>query len=165
MGHAALPGLLSVDGNRTQDFGHCTILFSSDPHLHNYQVLHSGIYELETPVYIEGFVYEKKEGPMTREYLMQERILEKWKELGMTKEDIGIIFDLVEIPLRDFLLAAQLCEVPNNNWRTDKTQPCQAPLVRMSTPMFEGLPKCIHKGSKQKGGSALMIMRVEFPPR
>jgi hypothetical protein len=50
---------------------------------------------------------------------MRERILEKWKELGMTKEDIGIILDVDEIPSREFLRAAQICDPPDNNWRTD----------------------------------------------
>jgi hypothetical protein len=159
-----------IESNRTQNFTPRKIRFesSNNPTTHpsqDYKILQSGIYGPNTPVYVEYFIHETKEFPLKRESLMRERILEKWKELGMTKEDIGIILDVDEIPSREFLRAAQICDPPDNNWRTDDKQTCRAPLVRMSIPMFEGSPKCLHKNIKNQdfineaGGNEGMITR------
>jgi len=66
--------------------------------------------------------------------------------LGMTREDIGLIMDVDEIPSREILRAAQICELTNNGWSTSITaQKCESPMMRLSTRMFEASPKCIHK--------------------
>jgi hypothetical protein len=149
-----------VESNRTQNFHPRKIRFESNPpYSKDYEILQSGIYGPNTTVNVDHFVYERKEQPMLREHIMRERILENWKELGMTKEDIGIILDVDEIPSRDFLRAVQICDPPDNNWRTDGKQTCRAPLVRMSIPMFEGSPKCLHRGTRKKVGGDLMITR------
>jgi hypothetical protein len=151
-----------VESNRTQNFTPRKIRFESNPpYSKDYEILTGGIYGPNTTVNVDYFIYEKRVSPMAREHIMRGRILEKWKELGMTKEDIGIILDVDEIPSRDFLRAVQICDPPNNIWRTDEKQTCRAPLVRMSIPMLEGSPKCLHRGgkTKKKVGDDLMISR------
>merc|ERR1719491_1581586 len=77
---------------------------------------------------------------------MREQILHQWKKQGMTKEDIGLIMDVDEIPTREILRAAQICTLQGNNWSTNPTtQKCRSPILRLSIPMFEGSPKCMHK--------------------
>ena len=137
-----------VESNRTQNYTPRKVRFESNPPTEDYTILQSGIYGPNTPVYVEQFAYEKEELPMMREHMMRQRILSTWKTLGMTREDIGIIFDTDEIPSRDFLRAAQICEISKNSWRTDEKQTCRTPLVRMSFPMFEGSPNCIHSGKQ-----------------
>ena len=135
-----------IESNRTQSFEPRALRFTSGSE--ELKLLQSGIYGPSTTVYVENFVYEKRILPIIREHMMRERILEKWKELGMTREDIGIIIDVDEIPSRDFLRAIQVCDPPDGSWSSTSNQTCRAPLIRMSLPMFEGSPKCIHKGIK-----------------
>jgi len=99
---------------------------------------------------------------MFREHLMRQKVLETWKKLGMTREDIGLMLDVDEIPSREFLKAAQICLpadeklIQNNkfavDWRTDDKQTCYSPLLRLSLTMFEGSPKCIHKEEGKEVG-------------
>jgi len=136
-----------IESNRTQSFEPRPLRFT--PGSEELRILQSGIYGPNTPVYVENFVYEQKEIAMTREHMMRQTILEEWKRLGMTREDIGIIFDVDEVPSRDFLRAAQICDPPEEHWRSDYNQTCRSPMIRLSFPMFEGSPKCIHKGNDQ----------------
>jgi len=136
-----------VESNRTQSFQKRELRFT--PGSDDLKLLQSGIYGPNTPVYLEHFVHEEeRDKGMIREHMMRSVILDKWKELGMTREDIGLIIDMDEIPSREFLRAAQICEFADNAWDTDASQTCRVPLVRMGMPMFEGSPKCIHKGKR-----------------
>eukprot|EP00553_Chaetoceros_curvisetus_P005922 CAMPEP_0204618206 /NCGR_PEP_ID=MMETSP0717-20131115/4938_1 /ASSEMBLY_ACC=CAM_ASM_000666 /TAXON_ID=230516 /ORGANISM="Chaetoceros curvisetus" /LENGTH=463 /DNA_ID=CAMNT_0051631897 /DNA_START=24 /DNA_END=1415 /DNA_ORIENTATION=+ len=141
------------ESNRTQSFEPRSLRFVPDASVDR-KLLQSGIFGPDTPVYIENFVLETKTMPMLREHLMRGAVLKKWKELGMTREDIGLIMDVDEIVSRDFLRAAQICELMDekermNFWDTSDRQTCRDPLVRLNVPMMEGSPKCIYKGKGQ----------------
>jgi len=134
-----------VESNRTQSFVKRALRFT--PGSDELKLLQSGIFGPKTPVYLETFAHEQgRDNGLIREHMMRGTILDKWKELGMTRKDIGLIIDMDEIPSRDFLRAAQICEFTDGAWDTDANQTCRSPLVRMGMPMFEGSPKCIHKG-------------------
>ena len=69
----------------------------------------------------------------------RELILHKWKQNGMTVDDIGIIGDLDEMFSRDFLLAAQSCDVPEFRPQQD----CRNPKLLAKTLVFESSPECV----------------------
>jgi hypothetical protein len=139
-----------IESNRTQSFEPRNLRFTVGSN--DLKILQSGIYgpTSQTTVYVDQYVNEIQARPMAREHMMREMILQKWKERGMTRDDIGIIFDVDEIPSRDFLRAAQICDPPDDNWRTTPDQTCRAPMIRMTYPMMEGSPKCIHKAQGPK---------------
>lgn len=84
---------------------------------------------------------------------MRQSILKAWKKLGMTRDDIGLIIDMDEVVSRDFLRATQMCDPGGNSWSSDPAvQKCGDPQLILSFPMFEGSPKCIHKGKKVQFG-------------
>ena len=169
-----------IESNRTQNFHPRSLRFVPNDSEAG-KILQSGIFGPNTPIYIENFVYENKTLPLVREHIMRDEVLKKWKELGMTKEDIGLMIDVDEIVSRDFLRAAQICELMDVNeesdtggssgsendkdnknfWDTSNNQTCRNPLLRLSVPMMEGSPKCVHKGARAKirrfSGIALVI--------
>ena len=132
-----------IESNRTQSFQPRELRFV--PGSEDHTLLTSGIYGPHTSVNVHTFVHEHKELPMTREHMMRNAILQQWKELGMTRDDVGIIMDVDEIPSRHTLRALQICHVQNDSWDTSEKQTCRRPLIRLSVPMFEGSPKCLQK--------------------
>ena len=72
------------------------------------------------------------------EDMQRERILERWKENGMAVDDIGIVGDADEVFTRDFLLAAQSCDVPNFR----PGQDCRRPKLVSKALIFESSPEC-----------------------
>jgi len=137
--------IIFVESNRTQSFQPRKLRFV--PGSQDYELLMSGIFGLDTPVYVHQFVYEHFEQPIIREHLMRDAILQKWKELGMTRDDVGLIMDVDEIPSRKVLRALQICDIFGHHWDSSFQQTCRSPLIRLSVPMFEGSPKCIHQGN------------------
>ena len=133
-----------VESNRTQSYEPRSLRFV--PGSDDLRIIQSGIFGPNVPVYIENFDDPEKRPSMLREHMMREVILKKWKELGMTRDDIGLIMDIDEIVSRDFLRAAQICEIPDERWSTAVTQTCRSPLLKIFVPTFEGSPKCVHKG-------------------
>ena len=141
-----------IESNRTQSFEPRNLRFTAGSK--DLKILQSGIYgpTSQTAVYVDHYVNEIKTNPMAREHMMRQMMLQKWKERGMTRDDIGIIFDVDEIPSRDLLRAAQICDPKNNIWRTTPDQTCRSPLIRLSYPMMEGSPKCVHKSPGKTEG-------------
>mmetsp|Transcript_37639 Transcript_37639/g.90765 ORF Transcript_37639/g.90765 Transcript_37639/m.90765 type:complete len:555 (-) Transcript_37639:42-1706(-) len=141
-----------IESNRTQSFEPRKLRFTAGSK--DLEMLQSGIYgpTSHTAVYVDQYVNEIKTQPMAREHMMREMILQKWKERGMTRDDIGIILDVDEIPSHDILRAAQICDPPDNNWRTTPDQTCRSPMIRLSYPMMEGSPKCVYKAPGKTEG-------------
>jgi hypothetical protein len=73
------------------------------------------------------------------ETMMRTRISHMWKQNGMRENDIGIISDLDEMFSRDFLLAAQSCDIPEFR----PNQDCHTPKLLGRTLVFESSPECI----------------------
>ncbi|CAB9506166.1 expressed unknown protein [Seminavis robusta] len=87
------------------------------------------------------------ENPMVldlqREHEQRDEILKGWKELGMTKEDVGYLADLDETFTRDFLLAIQQCpDVEFLDYKTHLCHPNKARIIGAAR-VFEALPDCI----------------------
>lgn len=88
--------------------------------------------------YVDADLEQIKTGWLIQQ-VQRDRIVEVWKEQGMTTEDIGILSDADEVFSRDFLRALQICDVP----RFRPGQDCSSPKVVGSTLVFEGSPNCI----------------------
>ena len=113
------------------------------------QILQSGIYGPQTPVYIDPYIDEEgsqpNKGSLVRENMQRQVILERWKKLGMRPDDVGLIMDVDEISTHDYLRAVQICHVPI--WDDHPaTQNCFNPVLRSAAIFFEGAPQCIHRG-------------------
>lgn len=107
------------------------------------RALQSGVFGPATNVTVDLYIDhpEEREGFWIYngfEFQQRERILHIWKENGMAKDDIGIVSDLDEFFSRDFLLAAQSCDVPEFR----PGQDCKRPKLIGLTVIFEGSPSC-----------------------
>jgi len=82
---------------------------------------------------------------LAREHEARQEILRGWKDLGMTKNDIGYIADADETFTRDFLRAIQTCPfVPAMDYDMHRCDPRLA-LVLATSRVFESSPDCITK--------------------
>ena len=77
-----------------------------------------------------------------RENRMRQIILRRWAELGMRPDDVGVLGDADEVFTRDFLRAAQICDVPEFR----PGQDCRAPKVLAKGLIFEASPECVVEG-------------------
>ena len=151
-----------VESNRTQSGEARNMRFTAGSEELN--VLQSGIFGPNTPVYLENFIHEDKQKKiprLIREQMMRQVLLRKWKELGMRKDDLGLIFDVDEIPSRDGLRTVQICDPSSDRWSWSSTNPtCKSPMVRFGIPMFEGSPRCMHRG--QTKDRVKRFMRIDI---
>lgn len=79
-------------------------------------------------------------GALMRENFQREVVLKRWKEAGMTEDDLGYVADADETFTRDYFRALQICDVPEFH----AGQTCKAPKLSASTIIFEGSPHCIN---------------------
>ena len=115
------------------------------PNSLNLRVLQTGIFGPRTKVSVDFYV----DRPEVRthhiwngvELMQRELITDRWKANGMTADDIGIIGDLDETFSRDFLLAAQTCDIPEFRPNYD----CRNPKISAKTLIFEASPECYWK--------------------
>ena len=148
--YAVYHSVTFIESNVTQSGKPRPMRFTSGTR--DFKILQSGIYGPSTIVHVDNYFVHDREGDehvprMIREHMMRQEILHRWKKLGMRQDDIGLIFDVDEIPSREFLRATQMCDLVGGTWDTGNNQTCRAPLLRFAVPMFEGSPKCIHKGA------------------
>ena len=80
-------------------------------------------------------------GHLIREHMQRSMIIDLWKQAGMTADDIGVITDADETPTRDFLRAAQTCDMPEFK---PNIQDCgfHAKVI-VASMVFEGSPECM----------------------
>lgn len=112
------------------------------PGTEGYDLLHSSIFGPSTPVHVNVFLGDAGGARlMDREYIQRDTIVDAWVKGGMTVEDIGLVADMDEVFSRDFLLAAQICDIPafepGNN--------CKTPKVVASAVHYESSPDCTQK--------------------
>lgn len=145
--------LALVESNRTQMFFKRKLRFGPDSY--NTQKLQSSIYGPDTRVTVDYHVDENNERlSLIRENMAREMILHRWKQSGMKADDIGLTMDIDEMFSRDFLRAAQICDVPA--FRLDE-QDCRSPKLLSRALVFEVSPECI-KGNNQSWGHPDMII-------
>jgi len=130
-----------IEANSTQTLIPRELRFT--PESADIRRLQSGIFGPETLVSVDVTVLPTEDmDPLTREDIQREAIVHRWKQNGMQEDDIGIVVDTDETFSRDFLRAAQICDIPQFR----PNQDCCAPKVLGLTLIFEGSPNCITQG-------------------
>eukprot|EP00588_Corethron_pennatum_P025139 CAMPEP_0194311756 /NCGR_PEP_ID=MMETSP0171-20130528/8686_1 /TAXON_ID=218684 /ORGANISM="Corethron pennatum, Strain L29A3" /LENGTH=463 /DNA_ID=CAMNT_0039065959 /DNA_START=124 /DNA_END=1515 /DNA_ORIENTATION=+ len=113
------------------------------PDSNNFKVL-SQIFGPSTKVTVDAYVDKlevRNKGTIIVEDMQRELILQRWKKNGMTGDDIGIVGDADEMFTRDFMLAAQTCDIPQFR----RGQDCKAPKLVSRALVFESSPECTPK--------------------
>ncbi|KAL7528565.1 hypothetical protein ACHAWF_002608 [Thalassiosira exigua] len=127
-----------VESNRTQMKVPRRLRFK--PGSKSLQILRGGMFGPRTQVFVDYYVDEINQiGGVWREHIQRELILTRWKESGMTAEDIGYLADVDETFSRDFIRAMQVCHVRE----FDNHGSCYDPKLRGSGVVFEGGPHCV----------------------
>jgi hypothetical protein len=145
--------LALVESNRTPMFYERKLRFGTDSD--NVQKLQSGIYGPDTRVTVDYHVDENSGiVGLIRDMMPREMILHRWKQSGMQADDIGLVMDLDEMFSRDFLRAAQICDVPS--FRLDE-QDCRRVKLISRALVFEVSPECI-RGNNLYWGHPDMII-------
>jgi hypothetical protein len=90
-----------------------------------HDLLRSGIFGPTTAIHVNLFLGDAGGAlRMEREHMQRDTIIEAWVTGGMGVDDIGLVADVDETFSRDFLLASQMCDipefVPGNNCRVPK---------------------------------------------
>lgn len=77
---------------------------------------------------------------LLRENMQRNKILERWKENGMTDNDIGFLADVDEVATKDFLRALQICsDIP----QFEEHAQCREAKISTVMLSMEGSPRCI----------------------
>jgi hypothetical protein len=108
---------------------------------------HVGVHGPDTNVTMDYFIDETLKNERLQwcfEHSQRELILQRWRREGMTVEDIGVVADADESFTRDFLRAAQICDVPELR----PGQSCRDVKIIAASAVFEGSPKCLTEGRK-----------------
>ena len=110
------------------------------PGTEGYDLLKTGVFGPSTAVHVNLFLGDAfGEKLMRREHIQRDTVIDAWIEGGMRADDIGIVADVDETFSRDFLLAAQTCDIPvfepGNNCRICK--------IVGSTIRYESSPECV----------------------
>ncbi|KAG7344388.1 glycosyltransferase family 17 protein [Nitzschia inconspicua] len=143
--HGIFEGMVFVESNRTQ------MLFARPIRRANKQVYIDqfkemfGVEKLQVREYVDE---ESTAVELFRENNQRAEILKGWKELGMTKDDVGYIADIDESFTRDFLRAAQQC--PYVEYFDYEAHKCSNSFEKKSklmgaTRVFESSPECVTK--------------------
>jgi Glycosyltransferase family 17 len=94
----------------------------------------------KTQIFIDHWLVDMPDlVEMTRESEQRNEIIKRWKEEGMTVDDVGILSDIDEMYSRDFLRALQTCDFPELR----PNQDCHKPKILPSAIAFEASPLCI----------------------
>ena len=129
-----------VESNRTQALFQREIRFG--PRSEGLKLLQNGIFGPNARVTIDYYVNEQSwPYEIGREHQQRSLIIQRWKQNGMTIDDIGYLSDVDETFSRDFFRAMQICDVKE----FDRHENCKDPKVAGSTLVFEGGPKCLTK--------------------
>ena len=105
-------------------------------------LVESNLFGPNTKVMVDQFSFEGEldGGHLIREQMQRSSIIDMWKTLGMTPDDIGVLTDADETPTRDFLRAAQSCDMP---YLDPKRQNCHTAKLIAASLVFEGSPECL----------------------
>lgn len=132
-------GVVFVESNRTQMFYPRTLKWANKPAKTAQLKKMFGVEQLQVREYVNEdseFLY------LDREHDQRKEIVKGWKELGMTKEDIGYIADTDEFFSRDLLRAVQHC--PYIDFFDYDKHKCTGEVKMMGlTRVYEGSPECV----------------------
>ena len=128
-----------VESNRTQTFHPRKIRFGEGTE--NLKLIQK-LFGQKTNVHVDYFVNEDWNlQSLGREHAQRSLIIERWKQSGMSVDDLGYLADVDEVLTRDFVRALQICEVKE----FDHHQNCKAPKIDAGTVVFEGSPDCLKR--------------------
>ena len=133
-------GMVFVESNRTQNFAPRPVRRVQQ--VKKLEALF-GMEDNSSNLQVRVYVNEKaKFTGIRREHAQRQEILRGWKELGMTQEDVGVLADTDETFTRDFLRAAQSCQVPALDYSSHQ---CHTSNVKIaaSSRVFETSPECV----------------------
>jgi len=107
------------------------------------KLMEEKLFGKNTNIFVDYWLEDEKELlEMNRECTQRVSIVDRWVKEGMTEHDVGIMADIDEVFSRDFLRAAQVCDIP----QFAPGQTCQKPKLVAATISFESSPECIkHK--------------------
>jgi hypothetical protein len=131
-------GIVFVESNRTQNFSPRRVR-----RLKHGPIMAQIFGVPESAVQIRNYVNEDDASrDLIRENQQRFDIMNGWLELGMTRDDIGIVADIDETFSRDMLLAMQTCHgIPALDYDMHH---CHYKHVRLTatTQVYEGSPEC-----------------------
>ena len=118
--------------------------FRFAPGSENLALLQSGLWGPNTSVTVDQYVHEKDENGWHpagygMEGMLRNRILRRWKDNGMTVDDVGYLADVDEFYSRDYIRAMQVCDVR----QLDGHGNCRDARLSSLTLTFEGGPLCM----------------------
>ncbi|CAB9498254.1 expressed unknown protein [Seminavis robusta] len=132
-------GMVFVESNRTQNFDPRPVRRANDQnHIQQLQTLF-GTPQLQIRLYTNE---KPRFTGIRREHAQRQEILRGWKEMGMTPFDVGIIADADETFTRDFLRAAQECDIPHLDYAQHQCFTSNVKLAASSL-VFETSPECV----------------------
>ncbi|KAG7370647.1 glycosyltransferase family 17 protein [Nitzschia inconspicua] len=143
--HGIFEGMVFVESNRTQMFFARPIKWANkQTYIDQFKDMF-GVEKLQIRDYVDE---DSSVEELFRETNQRAEILKGWKELGMTKEDIGYIADTDESFTRDFLRAVQQCPyVEHFDYDAHKCSNNFEKKSKLigSTRVFESSPECVTK--------------------
>jgi hypothetical protein len=111
------------------------------PGLDLYQYVTSGVFGGETQVFVDLWLEDAKDAKgMLREAIQRESIIHRWKQQGMRPDDIGLVGDIDEFFSRDFLRAAQVCDI--KEFEEPHISNCKRPKIVAHGIVYESSPEC-----------------------
>lgn len=109
------------------------------PGTEGYDLVHSGIFGPSTSVHVNVYLGDAGGTSfMEREYIQRDTIIDAWVKGGMTIDDIGLVADMDEMFSRDFLVAAQICDIPV----FEPGSNCHMPKLMANAMHYESTPEC-----------------------
>jgi hypothetical protein len=97
------------------------------------------LFGVETRVTVDYYA-----NSLEQEHAQCALILERWRQNGMTANDIGYLSDTDKMFSRDFLRAMQICNVPQfASDGPDGYYNCARPKAYELVTIFEGSPDCV----------------------
>lgn len=132
--------MVLVESNRTQNFTPRPFRRTNP---RNEEAIRT-LFGVADRVMIRPYVNEDpKIVSLVREHDQRKEILLGWKELGMRPDDIGLLADMDESFTRDFLRAAQECDIPVLDYNQHFCHHSKVKIIGQAR-VFEASPECVH---------------------
>ena len=155
--HGLIDTIVFVESNTTQTLAPRTMRFSHNSS--RKKVLTSPLlWGEQTRVHVDYYLKENSNfgnHGLWRENDQRDVIIQRWKENGMTEQDVGLISDVDEVVTRDFLQALRTCKIPEllPTFKENRTlghpagaviehYDCLEPKILANTLVYEGSPLC-----------------------
>jgi len=149
-------GVVLVESNRTQNYTPRQF-----KHLQHGDIIKK-LFKVDK-LDIRAFVDENpKLVALHRENVQRNDIMKGWKEMGMRPNDVGLIADMDETFTRDYLRAAQVCNIPQLDYEKHN---CYYQKVKISSfsRAFESSPECTLQANGESFGKPPQMFGFQHP--